>query len=394
MKKRAIILAGMMMLSMMLTACQAADKGNRFEMPSEDLATLGQTQATEAPGETKQTEDPQEESRSASGQLSVPYQYANMQKDIPSGNFMDDGDKVVFGHQYQSRFLLFAVDKETLEVRLLCQDASCGHNGPECISYNKTGNLEQYDGTLYAMDGGISGEIVTIQGDKTTKTVDGTVSGFWHANGNLYVLTPDQALLCYEEGSKKPKTILEDYTGHWSVVNGTNLYATTWDNNTIRVDLSAESPEPETLAEQVWTIFDMDRQTAYYVDMEDGYRLYRCGLDFQDPERLTEEGVLFTSINFDENYVYLRLLRDGDYYGDGCDQLYRMRLDAPGEPEPFIEIPESIIRCVYTVPNYGYLFVETERETGKNGDETEYCTEYYAVSKDGKESVKLEIPEI
>lgn len=190
-----------------LTGCRAVDRDNQFEMPPEDLATLGETRAAETAG----TERAQDGAEAGPESLSVPYQYGNMQMNVPSGNFMAYGDKVIFATAAGNGFDLFTVDKKTLEVRLLCQDASCNHRRSECISYQKTGNLEQYDGRIFVLGGDLTGPVLELKVDHFETVTNGDAAAFWHGGGDLYVKTPDSELLVYEKGSKSPKTLVEEY---------------------------------------------------------------------------------------------------------------------------------------------------------------------------------------
>ena len=383
-------------LLLAFTACRAVDKDNQFEMPSEDTATLDQIRGPETIQETiRQTEGGAESTKNTNAipvedeQLSVPYQYGNRQSGAQSGNFMDYGDKVIFGNPYRNGFLLYTVDKETLEVQLLCQNASCGHNSARCVSYNKIHNLEQYDGKIYVTDGVLNGPVLELKDDHFEKVTDGNAVCFWHAHGNLYLESSDLSLLCYENGRKEPKTIVDEFIGYGSVVYQNYIYGTSGDFNVFRVDLSEEHPKQEILRENACCRVDVERGQFYFVDLSTN-GLYSCDMDFQNAVKLTEEPIVTRSITFDEDYLYTRPLRDGSLYGDGCHEIIRMAKNEPGKWETVAELPGDAICDMYTVPHYDKLFVVTESQVEMGNADYEI----YAVAKDGSQVVKLELPEI
>ena len=381
MKKRiaaALLAAGLLAC----TGCRAVDKDNQFELPSEALATMGQTEPTAAPTRAAPVLDGWES-------LTVPYQYGNMQMNVPSGNFMAYGDRVLFAAAAGNGFDLFTVDKETMEVRLLCQDASCNHRRTECVSYQKTGNLEQYDGRIFVLGGDLRGPVLELDGDRFENVTGGDAAAFWHANGNLYVKTPDSELLVYEAGSRTPRTLVEEYPAVQNVVVGDSIYG--WDVSTdsiVKTDL--DDPRPETVAQGIYFMTDGDFVYAVHSDT-DGC-LYRYDLDFGNEVRLTDQEIFPASVNFDEEYLYFRygdLSLDNVIWGPGGHELYRMPKDGSTAPEKIAELQEDVFFEVYTVPDCPYVFAECQH---KAGEDIEYV--YYAVAKDGSGVQKLEIPEI
>lgn len=380
MKKRiaaALLAAGILAC----VGCRAVDKDNQFELPSEAFATMGQTEPTAAPTGAAPVLDGRES-------LTVPYQYGNMQMNVPSGNFMAYGDKVIFAAAAGNGFDLFTVDKETLEVRLLCQDASCNHRRRECISYQKTGNLEQYDGRIFVLGGDLTGPVLELDGDHFESVTGGDTAAFWHSGGDLYVKTPDSELLVYEKGSRSPRTLVEEYPAVQNVVVGDSIYG--WDIGTDSiVKTNLEDPKPETVAQGIY--FMTDGSFAYAVHTDTDGCLYRYDLDFGNEVRLTEQEIFPASVNFDEEYLYFRygdLSRDNVIWGPGGHELYRVAKDGSTAPENIAELQEDVFFEVYTVPDCPYVFAECQH---KAGEEVEYV--YYAVAKDGSGVQKLEIPE-
>ena len=375
------------LVASILVACRAVDKDNQFEMPSEELATLGETQAAEKTRETKKALVSGTDQNGAED-LSVPYQYGNMQ----SGNFMLYGDnQILFERVDEAGFLLYTLDLDTLEVQLLCQDPSCSHSGGSCVARNKAGNLEQYNGRIYDLNGTVSAPVAELKGDHFETILKGSVEKFWHSDGKMYVVTSDRALQCYENGSKEGKTIQDEYLGWGGVVYQNYIYATSFfDYTTFRLNLTEQQPKTEVLAENAWSKFDVDAGTAYYVDPTT-WCLYSCDMtDFSHPTKLTEEGVQWSSINFDEDYVYMRPKRDGEFGGDGCHEILRMPKNEPRKLEILAELPGDPIRSIYVVPNYDKVFVMTESQTEMGNANYEF----YAVDKDSGKVVELEFPEI
>lgn len=366
-------------LLLVLAGCQAVDKDNMFEMPSEDLATLGETR----PSETAETRTEPGKAET----LSVPYQYGNMQINVPSGNFMDYGDKVIFSAGTGNGFNLFTLDKETLEIELLCRDATCGHNTLKCIAYQKTSNLEQYDGNIYVLGGDLSGPVLELAGDRFEDVTERGVSAFWHGNGNLYVKSTDSELMVYEKGSKTPRTLVAEYPAVQNVTVGNCIYG--WDMSTdsiVRTDLQQEKPQPEPIFQKVY--FMTDGEYLYTVAQEGDSFLYRYDLDLGNKTRMTADTILPASLNFDETYLYFRYADttlDKTIWGPGGHELYRMPKDGSGEPEKIAELEEDVFFEVFTVPDCPYVFAECQQ---MQGDEVEYV--YYAVAKDGSGARKLD----
>ena len=385
----AIVLTVILTLLLALTACRAVDQDNLFELPSEDLATLGQTQAAEETRETKETPASGTD-RNGTEDLSVPYQYGNAQKTLPS--FLSVGDDILifWSHSNTLRHTyLYSVNQKTLEVRFLCQDPTCGHDTAQCIACDKI-YLEQYNGTLYAEDGGFSWTIKELEGGSFTPIVTGCGMGFAHAKGDLYVKTADNALLRYKNGGKKAETVSEEFFGEGMIVFENVLYASTPEFGSVRVDLNAEEPKKETIRPDARIILDTDTGTFYCVGTEDGC-LYRCDENFQNEKKLVGSYVDFQTVNFDENYIYFCRKPDEKPYSEGGNVLSRMSKDPLGEPEIFAELPEGLITFVFTVPDCNYVFVQ-----GMIPPEGEASPEFvfYAINKDTGEITQLEIPEI
>ena len=317
------------------------------------------------------------------------YQFGNMLKNFPSGNYILKDNKVMFTWVSSRSMMLYEYDVQTGEISFLCKDATCTHNpqdasAKDCPSNKVWGNLEQYHGKLYAKDQ--DWQIAELKDGQFRKLFDGAVSCFWHADGNLYVETQDNSLLVYENGSNTPRVLLDEYAERWNTVFGQYLYSGAG-QGICRVDLLAENPQIEVLKKDCSGI--TDGQYIYYLAPTESDHLYRCDMDGGNAQLLVDQPVFLGSINFDEEYLYFRMYDLDNMFGEGSCDLYRMRKTGPAQIEKIAEFPESI-QSVYTVPGYNLLFVETVvlgEEESDNG-----VSYLYVTSTDGKNIVPLEIP--
>ena len=137
--RRSFFLAVTVFLCFFLGACDAKDTDNLFE------TTQGQTPSVEE----KITGPSAEGSASTVGDqaaMEEGYSYGNMQKNVPSGDFMQYEDDIVFLSYSNRRFRLCTYDMKTGEVSLFFKDAT--NQGGASVS----GNLESYDGKLYILN--------------------------------------------------------------------------------------------------------------------------------------------------------------------------------------------------------------------------------------------------
>ena len=323
------------------------------------------------------------------------YQYGNMQINMPSGNYILYDGQILFWRDTEKGVLAFTYDMTTEEVSLLCKDATCSHRRGDCPS-NIWGNLEQYDGRLYAevldhsggFGTGIDCRLAEYKNGKFEQILDGSISGFWHANGNLYVETADESLIVYEDGSDTPRTLMDEYARRRNVVFGQYLYSS-FPRGVCRVDLLAEDPQLEVLIEDVYDAMVDGEHIYYYTDMDE--ILYRCDMDGANSMPLTDQPV--AGINFDDKYLYFRY-RDPNnpYYGEESGDLYRLDKKDPTKLEKIAELPESIWR-VFTVPGYDLLFIQTRsRETDEFGNAQE--GPLFTMTTDGEEITELVIPAV
>lgn len=331
------------------------------------------------------------------------YQYGNMQKNIPSGNFMLYGNEVVF----EVLHTLYSYDLETGEVDLFCKVQDCSHHAGSCVSVNTVlCNLEQYGGKLYGEDFTTSRVRELVDGRFQTVIKNGrdsywyspgafTLGGFWHCYGDLYVITGGNALLIYEEGNSEPRWVLEDYGAYWNVIFGRYLYGT-WSHTLTRLDLLADNPEQEVLLEDVTAM--VEGSHIYYVDTryqdnsnaEGTFYLYRCGMEGENRELLLEQPVLPASLNFDDEYIYFRLLTEQKLKNtEDSRDIYRMSKADPSQIEKIATLPESAYQ-IFTVPGTGLLFVTTcsDQVNGVN------YYEIYVMNTDGSDLKLLELPQI
>lgn len=383
MKKRICFVIGLSCIYFLSACSKAEDKENLFEMPSlqgQENTELSSEAFSEAGMEDDieyyDTEDKNEFT------LSEEYQYGNMQKNAPPGNFMKYKDQIVFLYHdgHNSAFTLYELDPKTSEVHMFCKDATCTHNSEKCSSGGALANLEQYNGNLYAMSGGW--QIMELRDGQFEQITDGAVYNFWHAGDNLYAVSKDGSLIVFEDGSRKPRILVEEYTDIWNVVFDRYLYGCTGQGIS-RVDLLAENPQKEILVQSGYSMIDGEH--IYYFDNKSFY-LFRCNMDGSNPVQLTEQPVLPASINFDGEYVYFCLYINLEMGGEGNHDIYRMQKKDPHNIEKIAELSNDVY-TIYTVPDYDKLIVVTSNDYA-DGTQNELCV----VAKDGSSVEKLEIP--
>ena len=363
-----IILAFCICLS--LTACAATDPNNLFE-------------TTEKPDDTTVSgmEDTQPDSNEVILYTGT-YQYGNMQKNIPAGDFMLLGNEVLFSHHVNRRFLVYSYDLRTGQVRCFCKDATCTHK--DCAATLDT-NIEVYKGKLYAMRANESGEeLVMLNGNTVEALLDASVYSFLHHEDKLYVETADSSLVVLEEGQKEPQMVLEEYSGIFEMIFGNYLYATKFDTDIFRIDLTAENPQEELLVANAMGM--TDGEYIYYGD-QTNFQLYRCNMDGSDPLLIDEREVQEGSMNFDEEYFYYRLYTDQKLVGTpDCYDIYRFPKDDPTKIEKIATLPVPVHQ-IFTVPGTGKIFVTAERLEGEEN------RAIYILDCDGSNLKKLDIPE-
>ena len=361
--KRIALFFSILCICLCIAACDAADPENLFEMPdAPDTTAANHTNNFTAADEGN-------------------YQYGNMQKNIPSGDFMRLGDEVLFTQAQGSGFLLYSYNLSTGEVRPYCRDATCDHR--KCGTGTLLGNLEQYGGELYCLN--VNNTIVKLEKAQMEPQLEGSVYGFWHYGGDLYVRTADASLLIYEDGKKEPRTILEEYSRYWNVIFGQYLYGTAAGSLT-RVDLLADEPVEEVLLENVNAT--VEGEHIYYTP-DDNFYLYRCNMDGTEPELILDKPVLIKWGNFDEEYFYFRLYTNLELDGEDSHDIYRFPKDDPTDIQLIATLPESV-GDIFTVPGTGKIFVET-RMIG--GDGNRVPSPIYVMNSDGSNIKALEFPE-
>ena len=366
MKKRIVVL--LFAACLLLAACQAEDPENLFE------TTLEETGSTTAPA------------GALPATMTGEYQYGNMQKNAPSGEFMLYDGNILFSIISNSRSLLCTYDPVSGEVGLLCQDAACTHSGvgeeEDCPSANVFGNLESYNGKFYKLDASL--QIMELTDGTFRQIVDGEADGFFHHNQNLYVKTRDRSLLVYENGSATPRVLVEEFTLMWTTIFGQYLYGCNG-FDICRVDLQAETPVVETLVENAEGM--TDGQHLYYVNLAEDNHLYRCDMDGANPTLLVDQPVLLASINFDNDYFYYRLYTSGDLDGgEDSHDLYRLSKSDPTQVEKIATLAEPVYQ-VYTAPGYDKIFVSVRTENSESGEAV------YIMGTDGSNPTLLEMPE-
>ena len=376
--QRAFLLAVTVFLCFFLGACDAKDTDNLFE------TTQGQTPSVVNPSgsEEKMTGPSAEGSAPTVGDqaaMEEGYSYGNMQKNVPSGDFMQYEDDIVFLSYSNRRFRLCTYDMKTGEVSLFFKDAT--NQGGASVS----GNLESYDGKLYVLNP--ASQAMEVKSDTLDPIIDGGLYSFWHSQGDLYVKTKDSSLLVYENGGGEPRTVLEEFTGIWSVVFGQYLYANV-EENIVRVDLEANEPQEEVLVKNAGGVIDGNH--IYYVDYE-SWHLYRCDMDGSNPVLIVEKPVLLASMNFENDYFYFRLYTSMELdEGEDCYDIYRFPKADPTQIEKIATLSAPAYQ-IYTVPGYDKIFVKTRGPVNESGSGEE--GPIYVMGLDGSDARALELPD-
>ena len=381
--KRISLFVLLLCACLVLTACKAADPDNLFEI-SAGSTVPSDTESTQTePNETESAPSDAEEVILYTGT----YPYGNMQKNVPSGDFMLLGNDVMFTYVGDTHFMLYRYNLINEEVRLYCEDATCEHR--DCAAGSICGNLEAYNGKLYATivneKKGGTFQPVVYNGDTTEILVSGDVGSFFHHEDKMYMTTSDSSLMVLEEGKKEPQMLIEEYTGIWTVIFGNYLYANSADGYTvIRVDLTAEEPKEEVIVSNARGMTDGEH--IYYMEAKTKL-LYRCDMDGNNSELLIDQPVVWASINFDEEFFYYRLYTDLQLDGTADSRdIYRFPKEDPKQIEKIATLPESVHQ-IFTVPGTDKIFVKTvTRESNEVPD-------IYVMGTDGSNMKVLEIPE-
>lgn len=298
----------------------------------------------------------------------------NMQKNIPSGNFVPFDNKILFiaADRATGEPRLFSYDSETNSAMPFCKDATCDHKGPSCVSGGVDSNLEGYNGAVYGKSGSVTGKVMKLNNGRFEAVTDSGVAHFFHSGENLYAATADSSLAVFEMGQRKPSVLIEEYAGYWETVCDGYLYYQFEGLN--RLNLLEKDASPQNIVENADCI--TDGEYIYYAKYDDS-RLYRCKMDGSEPEQLTDRPVLAASWNFDEEYFYFRYYDGNDIAaGDSCD-IYRLLKKSPSQAEKIAELPVPAYQ-IFTAPDSDTLFVNTW-----GGSE-----EIYIISKE-VQSVKL-----
>ena len=349
-------------VALLLAACTPSDPDNLFE-----------TTAAPSEGASQPSESTVVSSQPTEGDMIAEpsYAYGNMQKNIPSGNYMQDESAVLFIGSDGKHNLLKCYDLKTGEVRLFCRDATCEHSDETCPSRAIESNLESYRGTIYGLSP--KGIVMKWNGKAWTEMTEPGAASFWHAEDRLYVVTKDSSLLCYEPDSKKPVTISEEFPGFWNTVFGNYLYFSSFSYNVSRLDLSHPENGSQILMKDA--LFVTDGAHLYYTPLDTGY-LWRCDMDGTNPVQLTEKQVVPASWNLDADYFYFRMMENQDIYaGTEAHQLYRFPKQDPGAIEKIAELDETIYQ-VFAVPDAKQIVVTTTAEDTQD-------TPVYIMDQDG-----------
>ena len=377
MKKTAIALLLVMQILFCTACASAGDPDNLFEMSPLEIAELADRVNNSSRNDWENTD---------------PYFISgNWQKPGFSEGFVRYGNAVLFIelNQEVSQFMVYTMNLDTHEINLFCKDATCDHQSKKCAVNGSISNLMQYNGKTYStMAKPIQIDevcVVELKNGRFEPISDTGISSFWFANGKMYALTKDNAMVVFEKGGKSPRILLDECICYQNVAFGDYLYAKSRKEEITRTDLTAENPKAEVLVKKAIT-FMIDGTHIYYVDRNSAC-LYRCNMDGSEVEVLTEVSVHVPSLNFDGEYVYFTLQDE-----ENLRSVYRLSKTDPGQPEELVTFPEDVtVYSVYTVPEYENLIVETYSplfdENGAsvidpNTETQAEKKEHYLVSKD------------
>lgn len=386
-------------LCLLLSACGAA---------TPDAAQTQPTETTEATVLTQEQEIDETVPviNHAEAHAVVPvgedyFQYGNMQKNLPAGNFLLYGDEILF-RACGNRFVL-SYEIETGNVRMFCFKEDCEHDDSDCMVVDSFSGIVQYGGKLYHKNyNSNTVDSIQVLENGKWKDVVNDVIHYWYYDGDLYTVTRvGRKLQVYEGGTGEPKTITENYIPHWNMIFGKYLYGHkdvnvyTGENQLIRVDLEAETYNEEVVlnAGHIMT----DGNHIYYVggfsETEEvnelnfpGF-LYRSDLDGSNKEALLTLNYVYpASLNFDDEYIYYRtgMEMNGPL---STHNIYRMSKEDPTKIEKIATLPESVYQ-IFTVPGQNLLFATCATYyEGNNQREN-----IYVMNADGSNLRQLELP--
>lgn len=378
-----ILFAGLLIcLCIAVAACTATDPDNLFETKPDNSGTSTPENHEDATASLPEDTQPNTEDIVF---YTGAYQYGNMQKNLPAGDFMLLGNKVLFNYIIEGKPFLYAYDLVSESVKLYCNDATCDHD--DCVASNLWGNLEVYNGKLYGqMMMNETGDTIypaVADGNAAEVIVAANIDTFFHHENKLYIKTVDSSLVVLEEGQKEPQVIMEEYTGHWHTIFGNYLYANKPNKEIIRVDLTVEDPKEEILIKNAWGMIDGEH--IYYIDMETKF-LYRCALDGTDSQLIDKEKVAFASMNFDDEYFYYKRYTEPETpEHENSYNIYRFSKKDPTQIDKIATLPIRVYQ-IFTVPGTGKIFVQTVSAEGQDEPLT------YIMGTDGSNPTKLEIP--
>ncbi len=316
--------------------------------------------------------------QSASEKVSS-YSYGNMQKNVPPGNFIDDGSSILFFDPSGANQSLLKMDKESFEVNLFCSDPTCLHNDEKCMAGGASFGLENYLGEIYASND--DNQLLVLKKDHFVPVANGDMlGGSVHGNHHMYLSTKDNALMEYDLKGKSSRTIIEEFDGIWPVISDSYLvYNTLFEVCTI--DLNQPENGVAVAAEGIGVT---DGKQIFYMDNKNQY-LHACDLTGNNDRVLIEKPVLPASINFDEEYLYFRYYYNNDLACEESNIVYRLKKEGDTPPEVLSEMTDHAY-TIYTIPDYDYIFVVTKNNF--MGSESSL----YAVRKDGQDRQLINLP--
>lgn len=312
----------------------------------------------------------------------IPYHSTYTLSSIPGATFCDRDTSILFirysqPNQYESYFTLYEYDKETGEVDTFCKDAACRHTSPSCVAYCVDGNIEIFEGNVYALRSwpNTAKSTATILVNERFVDIVDAIDCF-RCYGNWLYGWAGGTFIRVPIGGGSHTIIQEDFACGLRVIIGNYLYTTVDGGYTLaRIDLEKKDFVVERLIEDCRIVFRYDGENIYYQNKQDGF-FYRCDLDGTNATPIPLAKA--TRLCFDEEYIYYCAYDVEDYYYPDNGKVFRLKRTLDDEPELICETG-GFVQDLYTVYQMDEIFI-------MNGDGV------FMVGKDGRNYRQLELP--
>lgn len=189
-----------------------------------------------------------------------------------------------------------------------------------------------------------------------------TVNDIYVNDKYIYLSTVDHsnnyAVLQINRLTSSAREIVTDLSVYGSFFDGTDIYYIATDYSLKRYDAQKDKVE-KFIADRVNNFIFTDN-AVFYANIVDGYKLYMCGRNGENPRKVSDNPVKeFATDNEHLYYVASRTT---------TGPVYRVSLDGTGE-ELFYDGNGNEVLDVEAFANYGKLFVRTTDGNGNYFDE-------------------------